>query len=543
MIPNKIFTYWEGNQLSELHYFTIYSLYKYNPNIEITIYTSLIESDKLVEWKTGEHGINFNKCLKFNELIELFDKDNYKINVVKIDFEKEYNLNNSMSCVHKADLIRIIKLYEHGGIWFDMDILFIKKLPDFFFNQDYELFLFSYWDTIPTGFIASTPKNKLITLLYNGVLDFCKNKRPDSYQIFGPECWNFYYKKFCLNDSNIKFLLSEHVYPFDWVTINDFFFSNNDSYIKENTFGIHWYNGWQKTKFFINSFDKNNINSDRSVCEKILNKIMKNNFNKITIDKEIYKNTIPYPYMKQDNFLNEVFALQVQNEILNISEEQWDRYDNPFEQKNTLRDKFNFPPLLKELFDKLTEDSFVKELSVLTGHDLKLDTTRNFWGVHSYKPGDKLDIHVDAGYHPTLGLKKQVTLGIYLSYKWNEEYGCELEIWRGDNCSSNDAKIYEKVDSISPLFNRLIIFTCNDYSWHGNPIESLGNEESRRIFVTLSYLSDNNNDLNKRVKAFFVSRPDDPKDEEKDKLRLLRADPEKYKGIYRYVDFKTNLNI
>jgi len=39
--------------------------------------------------------------------------------------------------------------------------------------------------------------------------------------------------------------------------------------------------------------------------------------------------------------------------------------------------------------------------------------------------------------------------------------------------------------------------------------------------------------MNKRVKAFFVSRPEDAKDEEKDRLRLLRADPEKYKEIYR----------
>jgi Rps23 Pro-64 3,4-dihydroxylase Tpa1-like proline 4-hydroxylase len=535
MIPKKIFTYWEGNQLSELHFFTLYSICKLNPNIEIIIYTSLIESNKLVEWKSGEHGVNFIKCLNLNELVELVNTDNKCINIIKIDFEKEYNLNNSMSCVHKADLVRIIKLYEHGGIWFDMDILFISKLPEFLFNDNYELFLFSYWDTIPTGFIASTPKNKLMTLLYNGVLDFCKNNTPNSYQIVGPDCWNHYYKNFCANDSNIKILSNEYVYPFDWLTINDFFYSNDDSYIKENTFGIHWYNGSQKTKLFINSFDKNNINPGRNVCEKILNKIIESKLNKIEVDNEFYQNRLPYPYMMQDNFLDRKFALQIQNEILNIEDNQWDRYDNPFEQKYTLRDKFNFPPGLTELFKKLTEDEFVNRLSNLVGYKLKLDTTRNFWGIHSYKSGDKLDIHADAGYHPTLGLKKQVTLGIYLSYGWEEEYGCELEIWQGDNCSSNDAKIYEKIDSICPLFNRLIIFTCNDYSWHGNPVKCLGSEESRRIFITLSYLSDNNNDLNKRVKAFFVSRPEDSEDEEKDKLRLLRADPERYKEIYRTI--------
>jgi hypothetical protein len=250
------------------------------------------------------------------------------------------------------------------------------------------------------------------------------------------------------------------------------------------------------------------------------------------ISNLILKST-PFPYGKLDYFLDQTFALNIQEEILNIPQEDWDRYDNPFEHKYTLRDKFAFPCYLRELFSELTSDNFVSKLSRIVGYDLKLDKTRNFWGVHTYDPGDKLDIHVDAGLHPTQRLKKQVTLGIYLSYKWKEEFGCKLEIWNGENASSNHAKIIEKADSIAPLFNRLILFTCNDYAWHGNPEPAICPLESKRIFITLSYLSENFEDKNKRMKAFFVARPEDPADEEKDKLRLLRADPEKYKEVYR----------
>lgn len=251
------------------------------------------------------------------------------------------------------------------------------------------------------------------------------------------------------------------------------------------------------------------------------------------VNSEVYQNTNPYPYTFQDNILDKDFAGILQKEILDIPEEEWDRYENPFESKYTLRDKYNFPENLKTLYSTLESEEFVTQLSEIVGQKLLVDPTRNFWGVHKYNNGDKLDIHVDAGIHPTTKQKKQVTCGIYLSSNWKDEYGCKLEVWRGDNAGSNDAKIYEKIASIAPIFNRMVLFTCNDYAWHGNPEPAQCPDNTKRIFVTISYLSENYDDKNKRQKAFFVARPDDPKDEEKDKLRLLRADPQKYKEVYR----------
>lgn len=256
-------------------------------------------------------------------------------------------------------------------------------------------------------------------------------------------------------------------------------------------------------------------------------------FGTISISNADYTEKTLFPYHWQDNFLEPGFALSLQNEILNIPHDQWDRYNNPFEQKYTLRDKYGFPSQLTVLFEMLQSLEFVAKLSELVGYNLILDDTRNFWGVHMYESGDKLDIHVDAGLHPTNGFKKQVTLGIYLSYEWKEEYGCHLEIWRGGNSANNSAKLLEKVDSIAPMFNRMIVFTCNDYSWHGNPEPAVCPENSKRIFVTISYLSENREDANKRSKAYFAPRPNDSWDEDKYKLRSLRADSDKCKNIYR----------
>ena len=254
---------------------------------------------------------------------------------------------------------------------------------------------------------------------------------------------------------------------------------------------------------------------------------------RITTSPAEYQTRQPFPYLVQDGFLDEPRATALQQEILSLSADRWDRYDNPFEQKFTLRDKYAFPEQLAALFEEWTSPAFVAQLGGLVGHDLVLDTTRNFWGVHTYGPGDRLDIHVDAGLHPTLGLKKQVTVGLYLSHQWKEEYGCALEVWKGTSCCAPDAKLLERTDRIAPLFNRLVLFTCNDFAWHGNPEPVTCPAESKRIFLTISYLSQSTADENKRMKALFIKRPDDPEDPEKDRLRLLRADPERYKEVYR----------
>jgi len=253
----------------------------------------------------------------------------------------------------------------------------------------------------------------------------------------------------------------------------------------------------------------------------------------IHIKKDLI-NYYPYQHYAEHNVIDEKLAYEIQQEILNIPEEQWDRYNNPFEQKFTVRDKFNLPSKCMELFTYLESNEFMNHLSEMVGYKLIKDEYRNFWGIHKYNDGDYLDIHVDAGIHPNNKLKKQLTLGFYFSTDWKEENSGHLEIWEGTNAGFDNAKIIKCTNRILPKNNTMIFFECNDFSWHGNPSPVNIKNGENRIFVTLSYLSENQGNLNKKQKAFFVPRPDDKYNEEKDKLRFLRADPEKYKEIYRY---------
>ena len=246
-----------------------------------------------------------------------------------------------------------------------------------------------------------------------------------------------------------------------------------------------------------------------------------------------YTNAKPFNFIYRDNFLNSDFATSIQNEILNIPDREWDRYENPFEKKFTLRNKHNFPPHLTQLFSVLESDMVIQELQKLCGKELYTDPTRNFWGVHKFQNGDHLDIHVDAGSHPLTGKKKVLTLGIYLSKNWEDNQTGALELWNGDNASLDTAKIYDCKISLKPLFNRMILFNNDDYSWHGSPSPVEASENQTRIFVTISYFSNCQIYQNKRVKAFFVPMPNDPQTEYKNKLRLIRCNPTKYMEVYR----------
>ena len=249
-----------------------------------------------------------------------------------------------------------------------------------------------------------------------------------------------------------------------------------------------------------------------------------------------FNNIVPYGYGFKDNFLDPVLAIRAQREILTLPDDAWDRYDNLFEQKYTLRDKNNLPPALETIFSHLNSEPFIKEISNLCGTKLLRDPNKHYWGVHKYDHNDFLKIHVDAGINPQTKLKKHLTLAIYLSYCWKEGYGCDLQIWDGESAAKDDAILHTKHDQITPLFNRAIFFHNSDNSWHGNPVPSQGSPNSKRIFLTVSYLSEEEVLYdNKRTRAFFRPLPSDSEEDKKkqEELSLMRATEDGCKKVYR----------
>jgi hypothetical protein len=276
-IPKIFFTYWEGNNLTKLHYYTIKSLLKYNPEISITVYTSKVMSNKLIQWNSKEHRTDFELSNSYINLNDLIHIDNTKVKLIEIDFEKEYSIDNNISIIYKADFTRIAKLYEHGGVWFDMDILFINKIPDYIFQNNFDIYYYYYLFIIPTGLLFSTPKNKLITILYEKAYNIIKNiKNEDSnltYQKLGPNLWLNCFHEYRYLTQNTSCIDKNTTYAYDCNNILDFF-NSNKHIISDNTFCIHWYNGDPEVKKIINNFDVNSINPEKSVFERLIYNII-----------------------------------------------------------------------------------------------------------------------------------------------------------------------------------------------------------------------------------------------------------------------------
>jgi hypothetical protein len=72
-----------------------------------------------------------------------------------------------------------------------------------------------------------------------------------------------------------------------------------------------------------------------------------------------------------------------------------------------------------------------------------------------------LKVHADFNRHTRLQLDRRLNLLCYLNRDWREEYGGHLELW--------DREMKACVKRILPVFNRCVVFSTTDFSYHGHP--------------------------------------------------------------------------
>jgi len=171
-----------------------------------------------------------------------------------VDFN-ELGFDEELPSVFKSDFLRWHILSTTGGGWSDMDILYIKPLKVLDLNDDIKTVICYGKYQYIIGFLLSSGNNEFFSALKNNTKSHLD---PIDYQSIGSKLMNSTHR-FVQSDS-IYNMDMNIMYSYDHMNIFTLFESEDISSIKENTIGIHWYNGADVSKNFNNKYSEGNNN-------------------------------------------------------------------------------------------------------------------------------------------------------------------------------------------------------------------------------------------------------------------------------------------
>lgn len=264
--PKVAFTYWSGDSLSYLHILTLRTITHLNPDFKMIVYTAKEnQSTNRISYNSHEHKLGLKGKLPFSAIYSVSG-----VQVVEIDFNLEYNVTETLFHSYLADILRIKKLEEHGGIWFDMDILFRKPFSEDLctFQKGKSVKTISYSDTVATGFTVALPQSPFLKELSDTTDKYLLERKETNfdseadythqYQAFGPDLWRKLAHPYLNNKlgshPHITALSIDVVYPYLWNEMNDYFLGKVKSKCGQNTIGVHWYNGSTEARIFLNEY-------------------------------------------------------------------------------------------------------------------------------------------------------------------------------------------------------------------------------------------------------------------------------------------------
>ena len=169
----------------------------------------------------------------------------------------------------------------------------------------------------------------------------------------------------------------------------------------------------------------------------------------------------PIPYLVVDNFLPKHLFDIIAREPDKIPEYLWNEFTRNgscMKECKSLVDA----PLLHTLANCFNSGVFVDWLERLTDYKkLVPDPHLIGAGVSKTYKDASLKLHTDFNWNDELALNRAVSLILYISPTWKEEWKGDLEFWDFDR-----KKI---VQSISPVPNRLLIWNYDPRLIHGYP--------------------------------------------------------------------------
>jgi hypothetical protein len=243
-----------------------------------------------------------------------------------------------------------------------------------------------------------------------------------------------------------------------------------------------------------------------------------------------YGKSGPFDHCVIDDFFLPDVAKSLEKEFPDYNDPILFKYKNAIENKKTSNNWNIFPAFTYSIFTALNSYEFVNYIEELIPAGVKLysDPGLNGGGWHIHKNEGKLNTHLDYSVHPKINLQRKLNLIIYLNSEWKDDWGGDLGMW-GSESKEKPGKLAR---SVSPKFNRAIIFDTTQNSWHGLPEPITCPEGQYRKSIAIYYLCDVEAGTDERGKALFYPTKIQENDEQVLQLIKKRADMRTYQEVY-----------
>ena len=272
-IPKILHLYWDRSPMSILQLLTPLTFHNENPEWEINLYIpkqNYSGNSNYIPDYTGEDYFPLVKDLPF-------------VNVVNIDIE-EYGIRKDLHNILRSDIFRYHKLYEDGGVWSDFDVIWLKPIKHIndiehvnkidqigmtvCFNKDSfghhsigilisEKNHLFYKHLIEQADIVQKKYKNLQILPYkNQKQQLFRKEQHFPHQSFGVVLWEK------LGSNLIEFLNNydsclgikySTFYPYSIYDLKKLYLEEDMSVINKDVLCVHWFNGHELSKEYINN--------------------------------------------------------------------------------------------------------------------------------------------------------------------------------------------------------------------------------------------------------------------------------------------------
>lgn len=224
--------------------------------------------------------------------------------------------------------------------------------------------------------------------------------------------------------------------------------------------------------------------------------------------REGYQGADPFPHCVVDGLFPDDVLRRILDEFAE-PDERWRSFADPKQRKYGAGDaEITLGPATTAVLAALNSGPFVDFLATVTGIEETLipDPHLKGGGLHQIAPGGYLKVHADFNRHPLTKLDRRVNVLLYLNEDWDPDWGGQLELW--------DTEMSSAVKRISPVFNRMVIFSITDTAFHGHP-DPLRCPEGRYRRSLATYYYSNGRPESERSpdhSTLFQARPTQPEE-------------------------------